>query len=545
MRKNDMFAYIRVSDTKQVDGASLSQQERSITEYAAKNHLNIVKWFEETQTAAKKGRPKFTNMMTLLKEGKAMGVIMHKIDRSARNLHDWAAVGDLIDTGIQVHFAHESLDMTERGGRLSADIQAVMASDYVRNLRQETIKGIYGRLNQGLYPFCAPIGYLNTGKGKIKMKDPMKYELMQKLFSLYATGEYNAKTLSKLMYEKGLRNSKGNIVNKNSLLRLLKNPFYIGIMKVDGKLFAGTHEAIISKRVFNKVQEVLTGRIQHKGLIHDFTFRKRIKCGLCNYFMSGEKQKGMVYYRCATKGCTTKTRREDFVEKSFENVIKSVSFNNEEKSLIKEIILESENNQSNNKDNVRQKIKFDIGKLRLKEDKLLEAYLENVLTSEDYQKKKNSIVDEIHALKQSLNALVNPKQSFSDKITNFLELSISLLNSYNSANKYEKRKLLDIVTSNFAVSEKSLYFSLQSPFKELQKMSYSSRCCLSRDSSRTLCSKNIHTDNYNFIIANEWTTLLQRLTLSKKELKEWCDFVDKTFEHVPSLDERLYVESDP
>jgi site-specific DNA recombinase len=70
--------------------------------------------------------------------------------RSARNLKDWADLGELIDSDLEVHFANESLDLHSRGGRLSADIQAVVAADYIRNLREERIKGFYGRLKQGL-----------------------------------------------------------------------------------------------------------------------------------------------------------------------------------------------------------------------------------------------------------------------------------------------------------------------------------------------------------------------------------------------------------
>ena len=49
---------------------------------------------------------------------------------------------------------------------LTADIQAVIAADYVRNLREECKKGIDGRLKQGLTPWAAPIGYLDQGGGK-------------------------------------------------------------------------------------------------------------------------------------------------------------------------------------------------------------------------------------------------------------------------------------------------------------------------------------------------------------------------------------------
>ena len=66
-------------------------------------------------------------------------MIIHKIDRSARNLKDWADLGELIDQGIDVHFANESLDLHSRGGRLSADIQAVVAADYTC-IREEIVE---------------------------------------------------------------------------------------------------------------------------------------------------------------------------------------------------------------------------------------------------------------------------------------------------------------------------------------------------------------------------------------------------------------------
>lgn len=117
-------------------------------------------------------------MLKLLRNGKAAGVVIHKIDRSARNLKDWADLGELIDQGIEVHFANESLDLNSRGGRLSADIQAVVAADYIRNLREEAKKGIYGRLKQGFYPMRAPIGYLDNGAAKPKTIDPVRGPLV-------------------------------------------------------------------------------------------------------------------------------------------------------------------------------------------------------------------------------------------------------------------------------------------------------------------------------------------------------------------------------
>src|SRR5436309_1705712 len=176
------FGYIRVSTAKQGEqGVSLREQQDAIERYAQRYGLAICRWFEERETAGKRGRPIFSEMIRLLRHGKAQGVILHKIDRGARNLKDWADIGELIDAGIEVLFANEGLDLNTRGGRLSADIQAVVAADFIRNLREETKKGFYGRLKQGLLPMPAPLGYRNIGSGKPKEPDPKTAPLVRHL----------------------------------------------------------------------------------------------------------------------------------------------------------------------------------------------------------------------------------------------------------------------------------------------------------------------------------------------------------------------------
>src|SRR5438093_2138715 len=226
------FGYIRVSDPKQGRGVSLQEQKDAIIRYAQRFGLEIIAWFEERETAAKRGRPIFNHVLNLLRAGQAHGLIVHKIDRSARNLKDWADLGDLIDQGIEVHFANESLDLHSRGGRLSADIQAVVAADYIRNLREEARKGIYGRLKQGIFPLPAPIGYLDKGAGKPKEPDPAREALVAKAFELYGTCRYTEKELVEDMWRRGLRNRKGGKVTRAGISVLLNNPFYIGLIRL-------------------------------------------------------------------------------------------------------------------------------------------------------------------------------------------------------------------------------------------------------------------------------------------------------------------------
>ena len=329
MSSNNYYGYIRVSTAKQgKHSVSLPEQKNAIQSFADREGFTISEWFEEKETAAKRGRPIFGKMLKALKEGKAKGVIIHKIDRGARNLKDWADLAELMDMGVEVHTANENLDLTSRGGRLTADLQAVVAADYIRNLREETKKGLYGRLKQGIYPWNAPLGYLNTGSGKVKEIDTFRAPLIKRVFELYATGKYSLTELRKESEAIGLRSLSGKVLSRNSLSIMLNNPFYVGIIRIKrtGETFKGKHRPIISSALFNQVKRVLAGKNNKKVYVHDFLFRGLFNCAYCGYYMIGEKQKGKIYYRCHKKDCPTKGVREEHIDKSIRSILSSLKF---------------------------------------------------------------------------------------------------------------------------------------------------------------------------------------------------------------------------
>jgi len=288
------FGYIRVSTQKQGEGVSLEAQKEAITVFASRNQLQIVEWFEEKETAAKSGRPVFNSMLKRLKRGTAEGVIIHKIDRSARNLRDWAMFSELPDAGVSVYVATESLDFNSRGGRLTADIQAVIAADYIRNLREECIKGINGRLKQGLFPWGAPPGYLNQGGGKPKVRCPKFAPLIKLAFELYASRQYSYEALLDELHRRGLRNTRGGKLTLCGLGNILQNPFYIGLIyiKSSGKTYEGVHEPIVSASTWKRVQKVREERSGPKSTRHNHLFQGIFRCGLCDKPMVPEKAEG-------------------------------------------------------------------------------------------------------------------------------------------------------------------------------------------------------------------------------------------------------------
>ena len=295
-----IYGYIRVSTTKQGEGVSLEVQKNDITRFAKTKNLKIVEWFEEKKSASKGFRPQFNRMIEQLYNKKANGFIAHKIDRMMRNRHDWAIINELLDNGCEVMSA-DGTTLDDVNGRFMGDIQAAVATRYSSNLAQEAKKGLYGRLKQGIYPFRAPIGYVDTGKGKVKEVCPLKAPLVKRLFELYTQERYSIRELTKKMNELGLTNSLNNKLDKNGITSILKNPYYTGVIRVQGNHFQGKHEPLISQTTFKKTQSIIKGRANTKKFKHEFMYRKRIRCSNCKYNITGEIQKGHTYYRCHTQ----------------------------------------------------------------------------------------------------------------------------------------------------------------------------------------------------------------------------------------------------
>ncbi len=483
------FAYTRVSTLKQGEkGVSLQEQQAAISAYSRKHDLQISEWFEERVTAAKQGRPVFSRMMTRLQRGQADGIVIHKIDRSARNLRDWADLGDLIDAGIAVHFANESLDLLSRGGRLAADIQAVVASDYVRNLREETLKGLHGRLKQGIYPFNAPIGYLNCGGGQLKAIDSARAPLIRQAFELYAGGGYTLDTLLSELHRRGLRNRHGGDTSLSRLSKLLRDPFYTGIIRIKrtGAVYAGKHEPLVSVALFEAVQDRLHGRLRSTKWAHDFLFRGMFKCHPCNRFLVGELQKHRVYYRCHTKGCATRCVREDLLEKSIISQWPSVAPTNEWKERLRtrvEACLDRQTEDTSSGAAHRQaRMALIDGRL----SRLVDALIDGLLDKDSFDRRKLKLLQEKQSL-EAAHAEAGPSTGeLSAFIMNALELACSAQQSYEIASPSRKRELVETLSSNRRVAGKQLLVEPRMPVRVLLERASVSQCGHYRDATRTL-----------------------------------------------------------
>lgn len=452
---------------------SLQEQRSEIERYAAQRSLNIVEWLEERETAARSGRRVFADMMKRLRRGEASGVIIHKIDRSARNLRDWADVAELTDAGIEVHFTRESLDMTSSSGRLAADVQAVVAANYVRNLREETIKGFYGRLKQGILPMPAPLGYLNAGGGKPKQVDPNRGPLIQRAFRLYATGQFSLHNLCSEMQKRGLTAKNGRPISLNTLNDLLRNPFYYGLIRIrkGNQSFAGAHQPLVSLKLFQDVQEVMAERRvrSHSDLRirKPYRFSRLIRCKGCHRSLVGECQKGHVYYRCHTDTCPKITFREEEISKGADQAMAAMRLHPTELDLLDKYVDEkrSQQGQVGRKHIAQLELKLSEVKSRL--SRLTDVYIDGQIDAQAFSERKTTLLSERLEIEQKLAELSRDSSAALAQMEKYVELVKRAYLLYESGNDDQKRRLLQMTMSNRVASEKNLEFTLKSALSEL------------------------------------------------------------------------------
>ncbi len=239
-------------------------------------------------------------------------------------------------------------------------------------------------------------------------------------------------------------------------------------MKYRREIFEGQHEPLISKKLFDKCQEVVAkrGKVQEVRK-HNFAFLGLLKCASCGCSITGEIQKGHNYYRCTKKKglCQEKHYlREEQLTEQIKNFIQKVSLSSQDTEKVL-AALDSEKEQAKQQTKIKVEIlKKQLGQIETKLAKLLDVFLADALSTEEYAAKKQSLLSE--------------KMSLSEKITDFEQKGLSWLEparefvlSLNQAaklveseNKKEMTTFLKNIGSNHILQNRQLIFSPKIPY---------------------------------------------------------------------------------
>lgn len=277
------------------------------------------------------------------------------------------------------------------------------------------------------------------------------------------------------MYESGLRNRKGERITRNGMSLLINNPFYFGLIRIKktGDTFYGAHQPLISKVLFNRVQDVRHGKHRLRNSRHDLLFRRFLTCAICHHHLLGEVHKGHVYYRCQTRGCPVRSVRQEQVEKHTNQILHSIRpapallryFHKNVGKLTAE--------WQNEKQQKSSAIQASLNKIDERLNKLTDVFLDNLIDKESFGQRKTALLNERRSLEDQWMNLSAERGSAVAGIAYFLELAKSAYLQYKKGSNNEKRVLLEKVISNRTFDGKNILFKPKYPFDLL---SFCSEC---------------------------------------------------------------------
>ena len=187
-----------------------------------------------------------------------------------------------------------------------------MANQFILDLSANTKRGLREKVRRGEYPSRAPIGYLNDSRTKTIVIDRRKSKIIKQMFELYASGNSTLEAVSLFLKDKGITSKNEKILKRDRITYVLSDPFYYGFFQYTGELHQGRHEPIITKQLFDKVQEVLRkrGHQRDNPKNQPQPLCGLLKCAECGCSITAEtktkhQKNGNVhnylYYRCTKK----------------------------------------------------------------------------------------------------------------------------------------------------------------------------------------------------------------------------------------------------
>ncbi len=337
------------SEADEAQALSIDSQIKEMQAMAERDGLVIADIYYEAHSAKDSGqRPVFRQLLFDIKSGKFTGILTWAPDRISRNAGDLGSVVDLMDQGyikeIRTNGQVFRNSPNEKFLLMILCSQAKLENDH----KGENVKrGQRALCEKGIRPGIAPVGYINItsrirGNAKIVI-DPERAPIIRQMFEKVAKEFWTGRELYVWVNDEMKYLSKGGAkMSLSSIFKILHTTFYYGSFEFpekSGNWYQGTHEPLITKQIFDRVQGNLCGAEHGKHGLKEFAFTKTIICGTCGSGVTAEEKikkssrgwKRYTYYHCIKKiksTCNESWIREEELLEALLKSIDTLDFNN-------------------------------------------------------------------------------------------------------------------------------------------------------------------------------------------------------------------------
>jgi DNA invertase Pin-like site-specific DNA recombinase len=295
MVMKDDRAYVRVSTLKDSQKDSPEHQEAFIRERASRENITISKVYEDRDTATSiVAREDVQKMIADAKRGEIRSIWFASLSRFSRDALDAISLKRILVNALKIRVVsiEDGYDSAVKDDELLFGIKSVVNQNTSGDISQSSRRGIRQSAAKGNYiGSIPPYGYRKVvvdGRKTLEVI-PEQAEIVKKIFELYLNGN-GEKNIVNYLNGDNEKNTpipsyRGGVWGLTSVQRILQNENYTGytvygrhttevsyndlsdlmdrgkklVMKPKSewqKTPFQTHEAIISKEVFDRAQEI-------------------------------------------------------------------------------------------------------------------------------------------------------------------------------------------------------------------------------------------------------------------------------------------------
>lgn len=432
--------YARVSSKEQErEGYSIDAQLKLLREYATAQGFEIVREFQEAESAKDAGRARFNEMLRYLEANPSMKhVLCEKTDRLSRNFKDIATLDTLMNEhGLVIHLVKENAQLSKDSRsheKFMFGIKALIAKNYIDNLSEEVKKGMREKANQGEYPGgTIPYGYLrDPDSGRIS-RDPARIHHIVDLFELYAGNNMSLRALAAWARERGLT----------------------------------TPKPIVSRQLFDDVQRAFKQHNKPQLGRKKFAFGNLMTCGRCGAKITAERKKGKyVYYHCTGMkpgGCDLVFVKEATVVEQFADRLGPLVLTDAQADRILNGLAKRQNKSLTTVAEEQKRIDIRLGQINKWSEQAYLDKLDGTISAEHWTSLSHRWDAELIQLQAQQDMLHNDNANILPTAQRILELAQKLPALWYRQNPFEKRKLVDLLYSNCQLDGASLSATYRKP----------------------------------------------------------------------------------
>ena len=432
-----VILYARVSTDEQSENCSLDFQERMLRIYCSNHGYHVIAVYREDYSARGYDlkRPEMQKIYDYCKKHRRE---VHKIlflrwDRYSRNVEFAFAYKRRFydDLGIEINSIEAPINFKSPDWSTMLSIYCGVAHTEDDKISKRTKDGIHEHLLNGEWCGIAPRGYRNVRVSKSECHievDEEKAALIRRIFREVAKGVEKPNCIRKRLCPQ---------IGSTAFFKLLRNKFYIGIIKVPAyedepeQEVKGRHTPILDDETFYAVQDQLDGKKKStpkvsKALNPDLYLRKFLYCPVCGYRLTGAVSKGhggFYPYYCCNHDHSHLNMRAERVNEGFLEYVGKLHPNKAVLALYNEVLMEIRGDAVRINRKEADNLAAEEEKIKLRIQKVNDMYFDGEISRNDkdeniarYKKDLAALQDRMEVLRLSTDLNIRQKLDYSMNI---------------------------------------------------------------------------------------------------------------------------------